>query len=74
MCIRDRIIVDHFIIELYVKFSFSVTNFPSTKLQLGVEITYIALNRDETFLAVAYKNGNTLYFGLIDVKILEDQV
>ena len=46
------------------------------KLQLGVEITHISLNTDDTYLVVAYKSpgGNTLHFGVIDVRIIGDQV
>lgn len=43
---------------------------------MGVEISHIGLNANESHVAVVYhgSDGNSLDFGYIDVRIMKEQV
>ena len=56
---------------------FTVADFPSTFIPLGVEITHIALNANESFIAVVYRSNDqadSLCFGYVDMKMFNEQV
>ncbi|XP_066923765.1 nuclear pore complex protein Nup214-like [Clytia hemisphaerica] len=48
----------------------AITEFPLVKIRLGVEVTHLALNNDDSCLWLVYKENGSLILGLIDTKIV----